>query len=438
MNRQDQLKPRFKTEAPLPISTLYRIEEGVRPLDQQVFLGLLKKAAQVGASDIHLRSGTPPAYRIKGDLVNVKIPPLTDADMVMICRSMIKDQTMHSKINEIKDYDGSFQVGGLGRFRFNIYCNQDKLAAVLRLIPAKIPTIEDLKLPKAIAKIASMHRGLVLVTGVTGSGKSSTLAAMIDYINSRFPMHILTIEDPIEFVHPQKKSRISQREVGKDTGDFAKALRSALRQDPDVILVGEMRDPETIDVALKAAETGHMVLSTVHTTDAIKTIGRLISVFPAEEQRMVRIRLADNLSATVSQRLVKCADNKGMIAAQEIMIVNAGIQECIANADQTGEINDYITKSSETLGGQTFEQHLVDLYRRGIITIEAAKEAASNASDFERNLMYGAGSPEQPEGAGRTKTSPGPGQPISDGSVVLDFSNDEDEDDGVADEKTIA
>jgi len=234
-----------------------------------------------------------------------------------------------------------------------------------------------------------MPRGLVLVTGATGSGKSSTLAAMIDYINATSPCHILTIEDPVEFVHPLKKARVTQREVGRDTSSFAESLRSALRQDPDVILVGEMRDPETIDIALKAAETGHMVFSTVHTTDAIKTIGRLVSVFPPNEQKMVRLRLADNLMATISQRLIKRADGKGMIAAQEIMVSNPGIQECIANPDLTNTMNDYISKSHETSGGQTFEQHLVELYRSGTITVHEAKAAASNPQDFERNLMFG-------------------------------------------------
>jgi twitching motility protein PilT len=280
-------------------------------------------------------------------------------------------------------------VKGLARFRYNIFRHRGRLGAILRIIPSQVPTIEDLGLPQVLKKIAALPRGLVLVTGVTGSGKSSTLAAMIDYVNRTFPYHILTIEDPVEYVHAQKRARVCQREVGRDTGDFAGALRSALRQDPDVILVGEMRDRETIDIALKAAETGHLVFSTVHTPDAIKTVGRLIAVFPAEEQNMVRLRLAENLVATVSQRLLKRADGSGRVAAQEIMISNKSIQECIADPAHTGEINDYISKSREVLGGQTFDQHLVELYREGLVTLEDAKEAASNASDFARNLMYG-------------------------------------------------
>jgi twitching motility protein PilT len=215
---------------------------------------------------------------------------------------------------------------------------------------------------------------------------------MIDHINSHSSVHILTVEDPIEFVHTQKKARITQRELGRDTSNFANALRSALRQDPDVILVGEMRDPETIDVALKAAETGHMVFSTVHTTDAIRTIGRLVSVFPPSEQKNVRMRIADNLVSTVSQRLVRRADGKGMIAAQEIMVTTPSISECMANPDLTGQMNEFIEKSRNTVdgkisGGQTFDMHLTDLFRTQMITAETALEASTNPADFERNLL---------------------------------------------------
>ena len=252
--------------------------------------------------------------------------------MHAIVSGLIKSTGMQADPNTVKDFDGSFEIKGLARFRFNVFRNRSGLGIVLRVIPSVVPTIEQLGLPGVLKSISGMHRGLVLVTGVTGSGKSSTLAAMIDYLNSTWPLHILTIEDPVEFVHRKKKSRFTQREVGPDTESFAGALKSALRQDPDIILVGEMRDAETIGIALKAAETGHMVFSTVHTTDAIKTIGRLIAVFPPEEQRMIRMRLAENITATISQRLVKRADGKGMVAAQEIMIANTGIRECIADS----------------------------------------------------------------------------------------------------------
>lgn len=358
-------------------------------MEQQQFFGLLHSAIQNNASDIHMGTGSQPALRIKGDLVIVKIPAFTDADMLQAIGWMVTSKEVRDKITEIKDLDGSFEVKNLCRFRFSIFKTKGKMSAILRVIPATVPTVEQLGLPKILLKIAEMPRGLVLVTGATGSGKSSTLAAMIDHINANSPCHILTIEDPIEYLHPTKKARVTQREVGRDTDSFAGALRSALRQDPDVILVGEMRDPETIDIALKAAETGHMVFSTVHTTDAIKTIGRLVSVFPSDEQKMVRLRLADNLVSTISQRLIKRSDGKGLVAAQEIMVSNIAIQECIANPELTGGMNDYIFKSNDSTGGQTFEQHLAALYRERVITMKVAKEASSNPQDFERNILFG-------------------------------------------------
>jgi twitching motility protein PilT len=266
---------------------------------------------------------------------------------------------------------------------------QGKLGLILRLISDKIPTTDDLKLPKVINKIAEANAGLVLVTGATGSGKSSTLAAMINYINKTSAVHVLTLEDPVEFVHSPLKARITQREIGQDTNDFASALRSALRQDPDIILIGEMRDAETISIALKAAETGHLVFGTVHTTDALSTIGRLISMFPPEEQDVVRVRIADNLHATISQRLLKTSDGKGRVAAQEIMINNPGIKESILDPTKTKEIYTYIEKGKNTSGAQSFDQHITKLYKDGLISLEEAKGNATRPDDFERNLMFG-------------------------------------------------
>ena len=359
-------------------------------MDQAQFVQLLTAAVQHGASDIHLSPTAPPALRIRGELVNVKTAPLTDADLDLILKTMISDPTVASEMTALRDYDGSFEVKNLCRFRFNVYSHRGRKGAILRVIPSQVPTIELLGLPPVLKHIAAMQRGLVLVTGATGSGKSSTLAAMVHYINANQPIHILTVEDPIEFIHTPARARITQREIGRDTTTFATALRAALRQDPDVILVGEMRDPETIDIALKAAETGHLVLSTVHTTDAVKTIGRLVAVFPPSEQHMVRLRLADNLIATISQRLIQRKTGKGLVAAQEIMVVNSGISESIANPLLAGQINDLIAKQHGSPGGgMTFEQHLVDLYRAGMVSLEAAKEASTNASDFERNLRFG-------------------------------------------------
>ena len=263
------------------------------------------------------------------------------------------------------------------------------MGIILRLINAAIPTTEDLGIPLVVNKIASTHNGLVLVTGATGSGKSSTLAAMINHVNRTKPVHILTLEDPVEYIHQPIKARITQREIGEDTDDFGAALRSALRQDPDIILIGEMRDAETISIAIKAAETGHLVFGTVHTTDALNTIGRLISMFPPEEQDAVRARIADNLYATVSQRLLKTVDGKGRVAAQEIMITSPGIREAINDPDNIAEIYTYIEKGKRGAGTQSFDQHITDLYKEGKITIEEAKSAASSPEDFERNLMFG-------------------------------------------------
>jgi twitching motility protein PilT len=367
-------------------------------MDSKTFVNLLALAVKNGASDVHLQVGSSPAVRLRGELANVTMGSLTDDDIQAVIEFVIKDPMEREKVKGLRDYDGSFEVPKLARFRVNIMKTQGRYGVVLRVVPLNVPTIESLGLPSALKKIAAMQRGLVLVTGVTGSGKSSTLAAMIDYLNSTYPLHILTIEDPVEFIHVGKRARVTQREVGRDTENFSLALRAALRQDPDVILVGEMRDQETIDIALKAAETGHMVLSTVHTTDAIKTIGRLISVFPPAEQKMARLRLSENLAATISQRLIPRADKKGMVAGQEIMINNTAIAECIANPDMTGGMNEYIEKSyqEDGSGGGTFEQHLVELYMRRMITLDSAKEFASNASDLERNLLYGGKSQETP------------------------------------------
>ena len=302
---------------------------------------------------------------------------------------MIKDPEVQEKLSSLKEYDGSFSLPKVCRVRYNILRYQGKLGIILRIISDKIPTTEALKLPPVINKIASANAGLILVTGATGSGKSSTLAAMINYINKNSAVHILTLEDPVEYVHNPIKARITQREIGQDTNDFNSALRSALRQDPDIILIGEMRDAETISIALKAAETGHLVFGTVHTTDALSTIGRLISMFPPEEQNVVRTRIADNIYATISQRLLKTTDGKGRVAAQEIMINNPGIRESILDPLKTKEMYTYIEKGKNGSGAQSFDQHITRLYKDGVITMEEARGNATRPEDFERNLMFG-------------------------------------------------
>jgi len=357
-------------------------------MDLETMNRLLQVGVQNGASDIHFKVGDPPTYRVNGSLRNLKGNPLTPSQSLEICKNLISDKDVKGKLDGVQEYDTSYSLEGVARFRVNVYRQRGSLSAILRIIPPNVPTAEQLGLPKQILRFAEEERGLVLVTGATGSGKSSTLAAIIDAINRSRRVHILTIEDPIEFLHRNQKASVSQREIGLDTANFNKALRAALRQDPDVILVGEMRDNETIDIALKAAETGHMVFSTVHTTDAAKTIGRLVSTFPADEQRGVRLRLADNLKGTVSQRLLPRVDGKGRAVACEIMFTTKSIQECIKDADRTPEVKGFIEKSRDTYQMQSFDQHLTELYRQGDISLEVAKAAASNPSDFERALHF--------------------------------------------------
>jgi twitching motility protein PilT len=349
---------------------------------------LLEFAVQKKASDVHFRVGQPPVFRLRGDLKSIKMTPLTDPDMVELCKLLTSSSGIAVDLRQVRELDGSFELGTLGRFRFNIFRHEGSLGAVLRVIPASVPMLEDLMFPPVIKKIAAIERGFVLVTGSTGQGKSTTLAAMIDYLNTTRNSHIITIEDPIEFIHRPKKSKITQREVGRDTESFATALRSALRQDPNTIMVGEMRDPESIDIALKAAETGHTVFSTVHTTDAAKSVARMISMFPPEEQSLVRLRLADCLKATISQRLLKRADGNGRVVAQEIMVSNTAIAECIADPQRTAEIPTFIENAQSLLGSQTFHWHLSKLYREGVISLDVAKQASNNAADFEHFLNY--------------------------------------------------
>lgn len=358
-------------------------------LTKETFLNIIKSASASNVSDIHLRTDEKPCFRLRGDLVQVKADPLTNDDLKLICKIMIKDPDILEGLDKLKEHDGSFSVPNVCRVRYNILRYQGKLGIILRLISEKIPTTEDLKLPPVINKIAGANAGLVLVTGATGSGKSSTLAAMINHINKTSAVHILTLEDPVEYVHSPIKARITQREIGQDTSDFNSALRSALRQDPDIILIGEMRDAETISIALKAAETGHLVFGTVHTTDALSTIGRLISMFPPEEQGVVRTRIADNVYATISQRLLKTTDGKGRVAAQEIMINNPGIKEAILDPHKTKEMYTYIEKGKNGSGAQSFDQHITRLYKEGLISMEEAKGNATRPEDFERNLMFG-------------------------------------------------
>lgn len=358
-------------------------------LKKEALLNLILHAHKLGASDVHLRTGCAPAFRVKMELKPVKFQALTDEDMHEVCRLVLPEALFRDQLKTFYELDGSFEVPDQCRFRYNVFRHDGRLGAVLRIIPLQIPTPDEMGFSPVFQKIANMERALILITGATGSGKSTTLASIIEHINRTQKKHILTIEDPIEFIHAPKSSHITRREVGRDTSSFASALRAALRQDPDVIMVGEMRDAQSVEMALKAAETGHTVFSTIHTTDATKTISRLVSMFPPEEQEIARFRLADYLKATVSQRMLRRCDNEGLVVAQEIMISNTAIQECIIDPNRTNEIHKFIEHGTQLLGSQTFEQHLVNLFRRGVVTLEEAKNASNSPADFERNLQYG-------------------------------------------------
>jgi twitching motility protein PilT len=343
---------------------------------------LLKMAVERKASDLHIKVGSPPVLRIDDKLVPItEKPRITQEDAIRMAFAVMNSK-QKERFKEHNEIDLAYSLPGLGRFRCNIFQQRSTVGMVMRVIPIKIQAVSELNLPPVLEKLALEPRGLILVTGTTGSGKSSTLAGMLDQVNANRACHIITIEDPIEFLHRDKKALVNQREVGMDTESFAEALRSALRQDPDVILVGEMRDYETISTAIVAAETGHMVMSTLHTVDAAETINRIISVFPPYQQKQIRLQLASVLKAIISMRLIPRADGKGRVPAVEVMIATATIRECIVDPDKTRKIPEYIAASASQYGMQTFDQSLMVLYRRGLITYEEALLWSSNPDDF--------------------------------------------------------
>ncbi len=344
---------------------------------------LLKIAVERKASDLHLKVGNHPVLRIDGTLVPlVELKRLMQEDTIAMGFAIMNSQ-QKERFKKEHEIDMAHSVAGLGRFRCNVFQQRGAVGIVLRIIPTQVSSIADLHLPLVLEKIAEERRGMILVTGTTGSGKSTSLAAMINHINTHRIEHIITIEDPIEYLHRDKKSIINQREVGMDTNSFANALRSALREDPDVVLVGEMRDLETIDTALLAAETGHLLLSTLHTLDAPETVNRIISMFPPHQQKQIRIQLASVLKAIISMRLIPRADGKGRVPAVEILINTAFIQDCIINPEKGKLIKDAIAQGVSQYGMQTFDQSLFFLYQKNLITYEEALKWATNPDEFK-------------------------------------------------------
>jgi len=343
---------------------------------------ILAIAMKAKGSDVHLKVGVPPIVRIDGQLRAIPNAERLTDEWVRSTAYSLMNERQKALFEENFEVDLSYGVPGMGRFRVNAFSQRGTIAMVLRAIPIMIPSIESLNLPPVLKKIAMEQRGLVLVTGTTGSGKSTTLASLIDYINENRTCNVITIEDPVEYLHKDKKSLISQREVGFDTTSFGRALKGALRQDPDVILVGEMRDYETIEIALTAAETGHLVLSTLHTLDAAETVNRVISVFPPYHQKQVRMQLAAVIKAVVSQRLVPRSDTKGRVPAVEIMIGSARIRDCIEDDLKTKTIPDAIAQGFTSYGMQTFDQSLMQLLSKKLISYEEAIAQSSNPDDF--------------------------------------------------------
>ena len=348
---------------------------------------LLKIAVERKASDLHLKVGSHPVIRVDGDLLPLgELKRLMQEDTIAMAFSMMNAR-QKQRFKEELELDIAYSVPGLGRFRCNVFQQRGAVGLVLRVIPARIQSIRELMLPPVLERICEERRGLILCTGTTGSGKSTSLAAMLDYINSTRTEHMITIEDPIEFLHRDKKSLVNQREIDVDTHSFAGALRAALRQDPDVLLVGEMRDYETIETALLAAETGHLVFSTLHTLDATETVNRIISVFPPHHQKQIRIQLSQVLKSVISLRLVPRADGMGRVPAAEVLISTAYIRECIENKEKTKYIREQIALGTSQYGMQTFDQSLFQLYKSGLITLDEALKRATNPDEFKLKIQ---------------------------------------------------
>jgi twitching motility protein PilT len=365
--------------------------EGQGPLSEEMFHSFLQLAVKRQASDVHFEVGYPPTYRVFGELLAAKYPPLTHADTEAIANFVLQAPGAGFTPLDFREVDRSYSLPGVSRFRASIFKQRGSWGAVMRTIPFQIPDFETLNLPPVVKTIAEARRGLVCVTGATGNGKSTTIATLIDYIIRQERLHVVTVEDPIEFIFAGGKGLVIQREVGSDTASYSDALRAALRQDPDIIMVGELRDREAADICLKAAETGHLVITSLHTPDVPRAVGRLVGLFPAEEQDNVRARLADNLQAVIALRLLMRADATGLIPAVEGLLATSSVRELIRDGSKISELKGYMENAGADLGMHSFDQYLYKLHENKRISLDTALANATNRADLERRIMMETG-----------------------------------------------
>ncbi len=361
------------------------------PLSEEIFHSFLQLAVKRQASDVHFEVGYPPTYRVFGELLAAKYPPLTHADTEAIANFVLQAPGSGFTPLDFREVDRSYSLPGVSRYRASIFKQRGSWGAVMRTIPFLIPDLQTLNLPGVIQTVAEARRGLLLVTGATGNGKSTTIATIINHIIQQERLHVVTVEDPIEFIFQSGKGLVIQREVGTDTGSYQDALRAALRQDPDVIMLGELRDRESADICLKAAETGHLVITSLHTPDVVRSVGRVVGLFPAEEQEMVRQRLADNLQAVVSLRLLLRADATGLVPAVEALLATSFVREAIRDGARIHELKNYMETAGADLGMHSFDQYLYKLHEAKRISLETALNAATNRADLERRLLIETG-----------------------------------------------
>jgi len=365
--------------------------EGQGPLSEEMFHSFLQLAVKRQASDVHFEVGYPPTYRVFGELLGAKYPPLTHSDTEAIANFVLQAPGSGYAPLDFREVDRSYSLPGVSRFRASIFKQRGSWGAVMRTIPFQIPEFETLNLPPVIRTIAEARRGLVCVTGATGNGKSTTIASLINFIIQQERLHVVTVEDPIEFIFAGGKGVVIQREVGADTASYSDALRAALRQDPDIIMVGELRDREAADICLKAAETGHLVITSLHTPDVPRAIGRLAGLFPAEEQDNVRARLADNLQAVIALRLLMRADATGLIPAVEALLATSTVRELIRDGTKISELKGYMETAGADLGMHSFDQYLYRLHETKRISLDSALANATNRADLERRIMMETG-----------------------------------------------